>query len=232
MSVHQHSYLYDPAWINVLSADSPSVPAVHGAQAVIDTLTEHDFVGSRLLLGMSMTSTVVHDFISVLQSWTGSEFKLAGDSGMPFCGKVVRRRVPLGGLAVTCLCARAIQGFGAFKHHVPHNGDIVVVYGPTRLLHSTPVGPQIVAVASARELEHTVATGMGEDELDEQAVRGAAAVRAGHGLWIALSEPPCARPTPRLTPPPALASAWSFPSFERRRAPRACAWTPPWTSSC
>lgn len=85
--------MYDPEWLNVLSSQSPAIPAAHAARAVIEVLVEeHGFSSASTLLGVSINMTVAHDFAPVLQSWAGSEFRLADDSGMPLCGKTVRAR--------------------------------------------------------------------------------------------------------------------------------------------
>lgn len=42
-------------------------------------------------------------------AWGGDEFNLGGLAGVPFVGKT---------------------GFGAFSHHVPVDGNILIVFGP------------------------------------------------------------------------------------------------------
>lgn len=103
------------ACFNALHANFPGAlpgPAVH--YRIIDILEgQHGFSVENTLLGSSICPDEINneegDLSELMKSYWGSMFPLGGISGAPFVGAT---------------------GFGAFSHHVPDNGDIIIIFGP------------------------------------------------------------------------------------------------------
>jgi len=74
---------------------------------------EYGFTQDNTLLGTSICPDEInnqaHGLVNLMSNYWGSVFPLGGLAGVPFAGKT---------------------GFKAFSHHVPVNGNIIVVYGP------------------------------------------------------------------------------------------------------
>mmetsp|Transcript_9313 Transcript_9313/g.17359 ORF Transcript_9313/g.17359 Transcript_9313/m.17359 type:complete len:705 (-) Transcript_9313:78-2192(-) len=87
-------------------------PGVHCRLRKVLT-EEHGFTQDNTLFGTSICPDEInnqaHGLSALMASHWGSVFPLGGLGGVPFAGKT---------------------GFKAFSHHVPVNGDIIVLYGP------------------------------------------------------------------------------------------------------
>jgi len=74
---------------------------------------DYNFTQSKTLFGTSTCPDEINNkpngLAALMSSYWGSVFPLGGLAGVPFAGKT---------------------GFKAFSHHVPVDGDIIVVYGP------------------------------------------------------------------------------------------------------
>jgi hypothetical protein len=95
-------------------------PAIHYRLKNILTDQKYGFTPANTLLGSSLCPDEINnepgDLIDLMQTHWGHLFPLGGISGAPFVGST---------------------GFKAFSHHVPDNGDIIVVYGPHVGISST-----------------------------------------------------------------------------------------------
>jgi len=105
-----HSVCY-----NVLHKNFPGAlpgPAVH--HRITDILTgKYGFTQVNTLLGASICPDEINNEVGgladLMKNYWGGIFPLGGISGAPFVGET---------------------GFGAFSHHVPDDGDIILVFGP------------------------------------------------------------------------------------------------------
>mmetsp|Transcript_96671 Transcript_96671/g.170895 ORF Transcript_96671/g.170895 Transcript_96671/m.170895 type:complete len:338 (-) Transcript_96671:382-1395(-) len=107
----------DSPCLQALHAEFPGAvpgPALHYRIKNVLGGTKYGFKPESTLLGTSLCpdeiNNEVGDLIDCMKShWGHHVFPLGGISGAPFAGAT---------------------GFNAFAHHVPENGDIIVVYGP------------------------------------------------------------------------------------------------------
>jgi len=105
-----HSVCY-----NVLHKNFPGAlpgPAVH--HRITDILTgKYGFTQVNTLLGASICPDEINNEVGgladLMKNHWGGIFPLGGISGAPFVGET---------------------GFGAFSHHVPDDGDIILLFGP------------------------------------------------------------------------------------------------------
>jgi len=102
------------------------------------------FSPETTLLGVSICPDEINnekgDLADIMQDYWGGCFPLGGISGAPFVGKT---------------------GFGAFSHHVPHGGNILILFGPH------------VAVAESGEVGKYLRTGQADHSTACGAVIGA-----------------------------------------------------------
>jgi len=87
-------------------------PGVHHRLKMVLT-EDYGFTQANTLFGTSICPDEInnqsHGLSAMMARYWGSVFPLGGLAGVPFAGKT---------------------GFKAFSHHVPVNGDIIVLYGP------------------------------------------------------------------------------------------------------
>jgi len=102
---------------NVIHTMHESFPGAMPGQQVMDRalveMEKHRIVKKTTIYGQSCDPDEINSdkghFPKLMSTYYGHSFPLGGLGGVPFGGKT---------------------GFGAFSHHVPDNGNVVIVFGP------------------------------------------------------------------------------------------------------
>merc|ERR1712217_342392 len=106
VEIHEVSHALDLHFPGALPG-----PEVHNR--LLEVLGDYGFKPENTILGTSICSdeinTVNGTMVDLMKQYWGTNFPLGGIGGAPYVGKT---------------------GFFAFSHHVPDNGNVLVVYGP------------------------------------------------------------------------------------------------------